>query len=107
MADVNYVTKCRDHLYEEFEIGGMAGEGARAHHTGKVYHSRDHLLEPTPDFIRDAIELRLEGEFDGVHRHAATHFGGRNLYMDAILENCRRLQQLLASFPPAVAVVQR
>ena len=107
MADVNYVTKCRDHLYEEFEIGGMAGVGALPHHTGKVYHSRDHLLESTPRFIRDAIELRLEGEFDGVHRYAAAHFGGRNLYMDAIFENCMRLQRLLASSPAAVAVVQR
>ncbi len=107
MADVNYVTKCRDHLYEEFEIGGMAGEGARAHHMGKVYRSPAHLLESTPGFIRDAIELRLEGEFDGVHRCAATHFGGRHLYMDAIFENCRRLQQLLASFPSAMAVVPR
>ena len=107
MADVNYVTKCRDHLYEEFEIGGLAGEGAREHRTGKIYRSPTHLLESTPDFIRDAIDLRLEGEFDGVHRYAATHFGGRNLYLDAIFENRRRLQQLLASFPSAVVAVHR
>jgi hypothetical protein len=101
------VTKCRDHLYEEFEIGGMAGEGARPQHTGKVYHSRAHLLASTPGFMRDAIELRLEGEFDGVYRYTAAYFGGRNLYMDAIVENCRRLQRLLATFPSAVASVSR
>lgn len=107
MADANYVTKCRDHLYEEFEIGGIAGEGARANHAGKIYRSPADLLESTPDFIRDAIALRLDGEFDGVHRYAAAHFGGRHLYMEAIFENWRRLQQLLGTFPSAVAVVHR
>lgn len=105
MADVNYVNKCHDHLYEEFVIGGIAGKGASQDHAGKIYRSRAHLLESTPGFIRDAIELRLEGEFDGVHRCAAAHFGGRNLYMDAISENSRRLRQLLTNVPSAVAAV--
>jgi hypothetical protein len=95
MADVDYVRKCRDHLYEEFEIGGMAGEPAPGKHTGVVYRSRDHLLESTPEFIRKTIELRLEAQFGGVYRCAARYFGGRNLYMDAIDENCRRLQAFL------------
>lgn len=96
MADVDYVTKCRDHLYEEFEIGGIAGEQARANHAGKVYHSPDHLLESTPEFIRHTIEKRLEVQFGGVYRCAARYFGGPNLYMDAILDNCRQLDALLS-----------
>ena len=26
LADVDYLRKCRDHLYEEFELGGIARE---------------------------------------------------------------------------------
>ena len=105
MADVNYLTKCRDHLYEEFEIGGMAGRNAHHNHAGVVYRSPEHLLESTPSFIREAIDGRLEGEFDGVHRCAAVHFGGRHLYMEAITDNSRRLEQLLTSQRAALAVV--
>lgn len=100
MADVDYVRKCRDHLYEEFEIGGMAGEQGRPNHSGMVYRSADHLLESTPDFIEKTIELRLDGQFEGVHRYAALFFEGRHLYMDAILANCRQLKLLLSGGQP-------
>jgi hypothetical protein len=96
MADVDYLRKCRDHLYDEFEIGGMAGEFATSSHTGVVYQSPEHLLESTPNFMRSAIEVRLNGYFGGVHRYAASHFGGSDLYMNAIEENCRQLEAMLA-----------
>ena len=96
MADVDYVRKCRDHLYEEFEIGGIAGEHASAYPGITVFRSPDHLLESTPDFIRNTIEHRLEGQFGGVHRYASRFFGGSHLYMDAILDNCRDLQEMLS-----------
>jgi len=96
MADVDYVRKCRDHLYEEFEIGGIAGERGDGFHDGTVFRSPDHLLETTPDFIRNTIEVRLDGQFGGVYRYAAGFFGGSNLYMEAIADNCRRLQALLS-----------
>lgn len=96
MADVEYVSKCRDHLYKEFEIGGIAGESGAGNHAGMFYRSPDHLLETTPEFIRTTIELRLETQLDGVHRCAARYFGGPNLYMDAILRNFRQLEVLLA-----------
>lgn len=96
MADADYLRKCRDHLYEEFEIGGMAGEWGRSTHTGTIYRSPQHLLETTPEFIRTTIEVRLENQFDGAYRHVARHFGGANPYMDAIMDNWRRLQAMLA-----------
>ena len=95
MADVDYVRKCRDHLYEEFEIGGLAGEFGLHSNTGVVYRSPEHLLETTPNFMRKAIEVRLDGHFDSAHRYAAEHFGGRNLYMDAIAANCDGLEAIL------------
>lgn len=96
MADVDYVQKCYDHLYDEFLEGGMAGERGSYSHTGIIYRSRDQLLASTPNFISTAVKERLDGHFGGVHRYAADHFGGRNLYMEAIQENYRRLQATLA-----------
>ncbi|MDX1735070.1 MAG: hypothetical protein R3228_11915, partial [Halioglobus sp.] len=97
MADIDYVRKCREYLYEEFVIGGMAGEHGDYTHTGTIYRSPEQLLSMTPSFIRNAIEVRLEQQFDGVHRYAAEHFDGRHLYMDAIQENCRCLEAMLAA----------
>jgi hypothetical protein len=96
MADVEYLGKLRNHLYAEFEAGGMAGEKAYRTHTGFIYDSPQHLLELTPDFIRNSIELRLERYFGGAFRYAANHFGGPDLYMEAILENSGKLEALLA-----------
>lgn len=95
MADIDYPRKCREHLYEEFVIGGMAGEHGDYTHTGTIYRSPDQLLSMTPHFIRSAIDVRLDGHFNSVHRYAAEHFDGRHLYMDAIEENCRGLEALL------------
>ena len=103
MADIDYVRKCREHLYEEFEAGGMAGEFAQYSHSGTVYRSPEHLLETTPNFIRTVIDERLDGHFGSVHRYAADHFGGSHLYMDAIRDNCSSLEATLAgggSIPP-------
>jgi hypothetical protein len=97
MADIEYVRKCREHLYEEFVAGGMAGEqGVRSGHTGTIYRSPEQLLRMTPGFIRSTISDRLDGEFNSVHRYAAEHFEGRNLYLDAIRENCSNLELMLA-----------
>jgi hypothetical protein len=106
MADVDYLRKCREHLYEEFEAGGLAGERGHSSHTGTIYRSPDHLLESTVDFIRTAIDVRLKGQFASVYRYAARHFGGEDLYMDAIEDNCRRLESSLSAnsreFAPAL-----
>ncbi len=96
MADLEYIQKCRDYLYEEFTAGGLAGEDCEDGYKGVVYRNAEQLLDETPEFMRTAIEVRLNGHFDGVHRYAADHFGGRHLYMDAIEENCRGLLAMLA-----------
>ena len=96
MADVGYVQKCRDFLYEEFAAGGLAGEGGDAGYKGAIYRTPEQLLNQTPEFMRSAIDVRLDGHFNSVHRYAADHFEGRHLYMDAIQENCRGLMAMLA-----------
>jgi len=96
LADVDYLRKCREHLYEEFEAGGIAGKDASADATGTVYESPDHLLESTPDFMLQVIRDRLGERLDGVYRYAGVHFGGPNLYMEAIQQNCDKLEAFLA-----------
>jgi hypothetical protein len=97
MADVDYARKCREYLFEEFREGGLAGEHASQYPGATVFRSPQHLLESTPGFIRNAIDTRLVRQFGGVFRYAAAHFEGRDLYMDAIRENCRTLEAQLAA----------
>lgn len=97
MADVDYLYKCRDDLYAEFVIAGIAGEGDLEGYKGIVYRSPQQLLESTPDFIHTVTEERLEGYFKGIHRYVAEHFNGSHLYMDAIDRNRKKLELLLAS----------
>jgi hypothetical protein len=96
LSDVDYLRKCREHLYSEFEAGGIAGKGVGPGPHGVAYESPDHLLEATPDFIRGAIRDRLEDRFEGAYRFAAAHFGGENLYMQAIRWNSEKLEVQLA-----------
>ena len=100
MADVAYLEKCRDHLYPEFVGGGMAGKKGKYTKTGIIYKSPSHLMQSTPNFIRSAIQVRLDGYFHSYYRYAADHFGGTNLYMDAIQDNCSRLEAILAKNDP-------
>lgn len=100
MADVAYLEKCRDHLYTEFVGGGMAVGESKSTETGIVYQSPAHLMQSTPNFVRSAIQVRLDGYFHSHYHYAAEHFGGPNLYMDAIEENCSRLEAILARKDP-------
>ena len=100
MADVAYLEKCRDQLYPEFVEGGMAGKQGKYTKTGIIYRSAAHLMQSTPNFIRSAIQVRLDGYFHAYYRYAAHHFGGPNLYMEAIEANCARLEKLLARNDP-------
>jgi hypothetical protein len=100
MADVAYLEKCRDKLYPEFVEGGMAGEQGNYTETGIIYKSPAHLMQSTPNFIRSAIQVRLDGYFHSYYRYATHHFGGVNLYMEAIEANCERLERLLARNDP-------
>ncbi|MEM0955726.1 MAG: hypothetical protein AAGI24_16415, partial [Pseudomonadota bacterium] len=100
MADVAYLEKCRDELYPEFVEGGMAEGVGKSADTGVMYRSPAHLMQSTPNFVRSAIQVRLDGYFHAYHRYAAKHFGGANLYMEAIEANCQRLEALLARNDP-------
>ncbi len=96
MADRAYLEKCRDRLYQEFELGGVAREIDAGGAEQIRYASPEDLLKKTPDFIRRTIDDRLEGLFGGIYRYVGAHFGGPNLYMEAVERNRCHLVHLLA-----------
>lgn len=106
MADVAYLEKCRDRLYQEFEVGGIARQRAEDGSELVLYESAVDLLVKTPGFVASVIEQRLEGYFDAAYHFAEAHFGGNNLYMEALMANRRRLEAALSSRPSHAAKFQ-
>ena len=102
MSDPAYLEKCRDRLFPEFEWGGIDKTVLADGSEQVVYASAEHLLQKTPAFIKNTITTRLDGHFGGLYRYVAAHFGGRNLYMEALENNCRHLEALLAKNDPSL-----
>ncbi len=96
MADSAYLEKCRDRLYAEFELGGLTRELGADGVEQIRYASPLDLLRQTPEFIQHTLEDRLGRLFGNVHSNFAAHFGGRNLYLEAIERNRLLLEKLLA-----------
>jgi hypothetical protein len=95
MSDRCYLEKCRDRLYPEFVLAGVAlGRDA----TGYVkvrYHSGLDLLRQTPKFVEATMRDRLDGEFAQAYRHLEVLFDGHNPYLSAIRQNVAYLRQVL------------
>ena len=89
-ADRCYLEKCRDFLYREFELCGLAGHDNR----DAVYHSARDLLEKTVSFNRKLWDERLDGYFGGVHRYLDVHFGAPNPYSRIIDAHLQRIGKL-------------
>jgi hypothetical protein len=97
MADRCYLEKCRDRLYAEFVLGGVALPIASNGGRQVKYASGLDLLRQTPEFISEVREKRLDGDFRGGYRYLEILFGGRNPYMEAIDRNVDYLRQVLRS----------
>ncbi len=95
MSDRCYLEKCRDRLYDEFVVGGIA---VRTTERGKevLFQSGEDLVQKTPAFFETAVH-RLDGDLGGAYNYAATHFGGFNLYMHAATKNVQFAKQLAGS----------
>ena len=93
MADRCYLEKCRDRLYPEFVAGGLAGVTSTATPAAAQFSSPEDLLLRTPSFYRSA-EVRLTRLLGRAFDYATTHFGGRNLYLDAVLKNVEHARRI-------------
>lgn len=96
MADRCYLEKCRDRLYPEFVLGGVAvplGAGGQ----GVKYASGLDLLRQTPTFIDETRRKRLDAGFNSAYRYLEPLFDGRNPYIEAIDASLGFLRQILRS----------
>ena len=87
MADRCYLEKCRDRLYPEFVLGGIAAATGTDGALQVRYSSGLDLLRQTPEFVRETRVQRLEGEFEHAYRYVEPLFGGKNPYLEAIDRN--------------------
>lgn len=94
MSDRCYLEKCHDCLYPEFEICGLGGE-PRDDAPNPVYASAADLVRKSPAFMDQIWRDRMDGYFEGVYRHAASHFGNGNRYVDAVRKRRRQLDEAI------------
>jgi hypothetical protein len=97
IADRCYLEKCRDRLYAEFVLGGVALPVAANGGRQVKYASGLDLLRQTPEFVAEVRAKRLDGEFQSAYRFLEALYGGRNPYMEAIDRNMEYLRQILRS----------
>jgi len=87
MSDRCYLEKCRDRLYPEFVAGGITRKKTEQGEE-VVFASPEDLLRKTPGFFRGA-EKRLHDDLGDAYQFAESHFRGPNLYMEAVKQNIR------------------
>ena len=86
MSDRCYLEKCHDRLYTEFVLGGIARKRDENGNEQVVFASPQDLVIKTPAFYRGA-KKRLNETLNGVYRYVEKHFGGQNLYLEALERN--------------------
>ena len=95
MADRCYLEKCRDRLYKEFVVGGVAVESAGPGEYMVRYKSGKDLLEKTPMFYQQVMRERLNTKFNRVYRYIEVLYNGQNPYIEAISSNIAHLVRIL------------
>jgi hypothetical protein len=97
LADRCYLEKCRDRLYKEFVLGGIAIEQAKPDEYTVRYESGIDLLKKTPAFYEQVSRNRLEKKFNRAYRYIEPLYNGQNPYVDAIKSNLTHLIKVLES----------
>jgi hypothetical protein len=94
MSDRCYLEKCRDRLYPEFVLGGLAGRRLAGKRTLPQFASGDDLVQRTPVFYQGAAR-RLELQLARAYEYARTHFGGENLYLSEMRKNIEHAERVV------------
>jgi len=95
MADRCYLEKCRDRLYLEFVLAGVAVEEGDDGTRTVRYQSGIDLLLQTPDFYRNVVKKRLDQDFNRAYRYAEVMFDGANPYLAFIERNIAYLEHII------------
>jgi hypothetical protein len=102
MSDRCYLEKCRDRLYPEFVLGGLARRRLPNGRVHVLFSSGDDLVRKTPGFYRNAAK-RLDFQLARAYEYAERHFAGQNLYLEEMQKNVR-YAQVVAQAPDAGAL---
>jgi len=94
LADRCYLEKCRDRLFPEFILGGVAIEQASSGTMVRYRFGRD-LLAQTLKYYKDHARRRLEHTFNRAYRYIEPNFEGTNPYLVFIEKNLSYLGQIL------------
>ncbi|NNF16246.1 MAG: hypothetical protein HKN70_05830 [Gammaproteobacteria bacterium] len=97
MADRCYLEKCRDHLYSEFVLGGVAISEQHDGTTRVEYQSGEDLLKKTPLFYESVTRNRLMGTHGNVARYLSAWFPDGDPYDAGIRKNLEYLNTILKS----------
>jgi hypothetical protein len=95
MSDRCYLEKCRDRLYKEFVLGGIAIENANPGEYMVRYESGVDLLKKTPVFYQQVSQRRLQKKFNRAYRYMEVLYGGENPYVAAMKSNMGHLIRVL------------
>ena len=93
MSDRMYLEKCREFLYQEFALGGIARETLADGRELVRYDSGDDLMVKTPGFYEYVARQRLDKKLGGVEQYVEAHFDGPNLYESEMDRNMRFLRE--------------
>jgi hypothetical protein len=95
MADRCYLEKCRDRLYLEFVLAGIAIESAGNGMQKVRYQSGTDLLLQTPEFYETVVKARLKQKFNRAYRYIEALYDGSNPYMEFIERNIAYLEHII------------
>lgn len=96
MSDRCYLEKCRDRLYPEFVLGGLAGRRRAGIRKLPLFTSGTDLVHKTPNFYESATK-RLDLQLARAYEYADSHFRGDNPYLDEMRKNVRYAQMVATS----------
>ncbi len=96
LADRCYLEKCRDRLFPEFILGGIAIKEASVGTLVRYRSGRD-LLAQTLKYYKHYARRRLEHNFNHAYRYIEPYFDGENPYLVCIEKNLSYLGQILIS----------
>jgi hypothetical protein len=93
MSDRCYLEKCRDRLFPEFVLGGLAGRKLVGQRLLPSFASGNDLVQKTPLFYQNATK-RLDFQLARAYEYAGEHFGGSNPYLEEIQKNVHYAQRV-------------
>lgn len=95
MADRCYLEKCRDRLYSEFVLGGLAVSEENDGTKKVAFQSGEDLLKQTPLFYENVTRERLLGTYGNVSRYLSAWFPDGDPYEAGIQKNLNFLKTVL------------